>query len=579
MKYDEEKEYTGYPSIDKPWLKYYSKGAIKKQLIPDTIYGHLWENNKEHLDDIACIYFQHKYKYRELFSLIDKCKISLIALGIKKGDIITIQTLAIPQTVVLLYALSRIGAVANLTYVSSTESETNKILKQTNSRAYFVIDSVYEKYHAVLNNTCVENVVLLSVDSEMDFVTKTIYRISNMKWSAENKDKILLWPSFMKLQTSKKIADVKEDNLPAVMVYTGGTTGTSKVVVLTNRSINELVFQYEKSDMGFMRQDVFMDSLPLFIAFGLTVGLHLPLCMGIKTVLIPEPMPQNQGKMFIKYKPNYYVAGPVQVEAIINHARVKKSNLAFLKILATGGDELPAATEERINDFLKEHNCNTSVVQGYGMTELAATVCTGSATIQRFGTVGIPLPNTNIKIIDDSGEEVSYGQQGEICISAPSVMAGYYNNPEETEKILRQHNDGLKWIHTGDIGIIDVDGYLSIVGRIKRMILVKENGDSIGYVKVFPKILEERIETVVGVKSATIVGDGKSADEQKLIAFIVSDDDPKILENKIRMFVSDCFKDYEQPVEYRFISQLPRTKIGKIDYRALECDVNKKNYL
>ena len=568
----QEKTLTGYPSIDKPWLKYYSDEAIKKKLIPNTIFGHLYENNKEHLDDIALIYFGKKITYHVLFNKIERCKNSLLALGIKKNDIVTIQTLAIPQTVVLLYALSRIGAVANLIYASNNEKEVNENLKLTGSKTYFVIDNIYEKFSFVLQDTSVKNVVLFSIDSEMDFLTKTVYRISKKKKQSFNKENVYSWDSFVKLQTSVSTKDVKDDQLPVAMTYTGGTTGTSKAVVLTNRSINELVFQYEKSDMGFIRQDVFMDSLPPFIAFGLTVSLHLPLCMGIRTVLIPDPTPQNQGKMFMKYKPNYYVAGPVQIEAIINYPKAEKTDFSFLKILATGGDALPASIEKHINDFLKAHNCKTSVFQGYGMSELAATVCTGSATIQRFGTVGIPLPNTNVKIIDtDTSKEVSYGQQGEVCIYAPSVMEGYYKNVEETDKILHKHNDGLIWVHTGDIGTIDEDGFLTIVGRIKRMILTLENGV---FHKVFPKVLEEELLKVKGISAVSIVGKKQSEDSivNDLVAFIVLENgtsEENILET-MRRYEMEHLESYERPEKYLFVDQLPRTTLGKIDYRRLE---------
>jgi len=563
-----ETKLTGYPSIDKPWLKYYSEEAIKKQLKPNTIFGHLWENNKEHLEDVALVYFERKITYRKMFDMIEQCKNSLLALGIKRGDIVTIQTLTMPQTVVLIYALSRIGAVANLIYVTNSEEEVNKILKGTNSRAYFVVDSIYEKFSDVLKDTSVKDVVLFSIDTEMDFLTRTLYRLSRKKKQPRDCGKVSTWNTFMQKELHDKKADVTDDSLPVAMVYTGGTTGTSKAVVLTNRSINELVFQYEKSDMGFVRQHIFMDSLPPFIAFGITVSLHLPLCMGVKTVLIPDPSPMNQGDMFVKYKPNYYVTGPIQLEAIMGHPKAEKMEFSFLKILATGGEALPASTEKGINDFLDTHGCSTHVFQGYGMSELAATVCTGSATLQRFGTVGIPLPNTNVKIVEiETEDEVMCGKQGEVCIYAPSVMAGYFNNPDETNAILRQHKDGQLWIHTGDIGVMDEDGFLTIIGRIKRMINILEG---CLYHKVFPKLLEEQLENIPGVQAVSIVGSGGLPDTQKLVAFIVSDADKENLKKEIRKFVSENFKSYEQPAEYRFIDRLPRTTIGKVDYRALE---------
>lgn len=570
----DKKKLTGYPSIDKPWLKYYSEEAIQRKLAPNTIYGHLWDSNKEHLDDIALVYFEKKITYRELFGKIEQCARSLTTLGVKGGDIVTIQTLAIPQTVVLFYALSRIGAVANLIYATNTEVEVNHLLKHTESRLYVVLGGIYEKFPTVLDGTKVERVILLSLDTEMDWLTRFVYRLSSRKKQPQYGENVLSWDAFMELTSDQYVDAPTDDQRPVAMVYTGGTTGTSKAVVLTNRSINELVFQYEKAEMGFKRQAVFMDALPPFIAFGLTVSLHLPLCMGVKTVLIPDPSTENAGKKFLKYKPNYYVAGPAQIEAIFNQPKAQKMDFLFLKLLATGGDALPASKEHGINDFLQAHNCATSVFQGYGMSELAATVCTGKPGVIRFGTVGIPLPDTNAKIIDmETGEELGYGQQGEVCIMAPSVMAGYYKNEAETNAILKKHKDGRWWIHTGDIGIIDSDGFLTIVGRIKRMIYTVEG---LVYHKVFPKLLEEQLEKIPGVQSAIIVGNSTCPEKCKLVAFIVADPNHPVTESEMKAFAMENFESYEQPAEYRFIAELPRTKLSKVDYRELEREAQKE---
>lgn len=570
----EKQNRTGYPSIDKPWLKYYSEEAIRRRLEPNTIYGYLCNSNKEHLDDIALIYLKKRITYRMLFGKIEQCARSLTALGVKAGDIVTIQTLAIPQTVVLLYALSRLGAVANLIYVSNAESEVNHFLKHTGSRLYFVLSGIYEQFSSVLEGTNVEHVILLSFGTEMDVVTRFVYQLTSQQKKPRHSEKVLSWNAFLKL-IPEQYSDVPaDDRRPIAMVYTGGTSGAPKAVVLTNRSINSLVFQYQKAEMGFDRQSVFMDSLPPFIAFGLTVSLHLPLCMGVKTVLIPDPSIGNTAKQFLKYKPNYYVTGPTQIEAIFNQPKAKKMDFSFLKILATGGDALPATRERHINDLLKTHNCTTSVFQGYGMTELAATVCTGKPNVLRFGTVGIPLPNTNVKIIDmKSGRELSYGQQGELCIMAPSVMLGYYKEEAETAKILKKHGDGQYWIHTGDIGMIDSDGFLTIIGRIKRMISIIEGAV---YHKIFPKLLEEQFEKLPGVESVIVVGNSIYPEKCKLVAFVVANPGCIVTETELKTFATGNFASYERPVEYRFISELPRTKLDKVDYRALEREAQKE---
>lgn len=565
---------TGYPSIDKPWLKYYTKEALEQKLAPNTIYGYLWERNKEHLNDIALVYFEKKITYRKLFENIERCAKALAALGVKQGDIITIQTLAIPQTVVLLYAASRVGAVANLIYVTNTESEVNHILKHTDSRLYFVLDGVYGQFSSVLDGTVVERVILLSFDTEMDILTRFVYRFTLHQKKKQYTENVLFWDVFMKLAPERYTDASADDRRPTAMVYTGGTTGSSKAVVLTNRSINAVAFQYGKAGMGFVRQDVFMNTLPPFIAFGLTVSLHLPLSMGVKTVLVCDLAAENTAKKFWKYKPNYYVSGLLQIEAVFKQAKVGKTDFSFLKLLAFGGDTLPASREQHINDFLQAHHCQVSMCQGYGMSELAATVCTGKPGVMRFGTVGIPLPDTNIKIINiESGLEVGYGQQGEVCIMAPSVMAGYYKDEAETNAVLKKHEDGQYWMHTGDIGIIDEDGFLTIVGRIKRIITIFEG---ILFHKIYPRLLEEQLEKLSGIQSAVIVGNSIYAEKCALVAYIVTDPACPVTEEELRTFVASYFESYERPEEYHFVSELPRTKLGKIDYRVLEREAQKE---
>lgn len=565
-----DKELTGYPSIDKPWLKYYSKEALSAELPEGTMYDYLHENNKDHLEDIALRYFGRSISYGDLFEQIRKCCASLTALGVKPGDIITIQALTIPQVVVLVYAISRIGAVANMIYATDTEEVVNDILKSTRSKIYIAIDKIYEKFDKVLDGSEVENVILLSIASEMDVVTRTLYGITEGGGKRKVANSERLWKDFIKLGENRTFQEVHEKELPAVMVYTGGTTGKSKAVILSNKSINALVFQYQCANMGFVRQGVFMDVLPPFIAFGLAVSLHLPLCVGVKTVLCTDPSAQNVGKMFAKYKPNYLVAGTVQMEGVLASEKVQKLDMSFLKILAVGGDALPGTLEQAINDFLVSRNCSIRVFQGYGMSELAATVCTGRPDLCKFGTVGIPLPRTNVQILDvETGDELKVGQQGEVCIQAPSVMDGYFQNEEETKSILIKHEDGLQWIHTGDIGSVDEEGYLTIVGRIKRVI-VKREGEIV--YKVYPKLLEEKLERINGVRAVAVVGRFKTNTEQEAVAYIVPSEECNTdeLKEKLEEYAKKHFKSYEQIDEYHFINELPRTKIGKVDFRALE---------
>lgn len=364
--------------------------------------------------------------------------------------------------------------------------------------------------------------------------------------------------------------ECNDAEIPVAMVYTSGTTGKSKAVVLSNRNLNALYCQYAYANIKHDRGQSFMNSLPPFIAFGLVFAMHMPLCMGFTEVLVLDPTPTNAGKYYAKYKPNYFVNGKAAIENVMSNPKILKMDLNFVEVLAAGGEAMPITFEEKVNSFLREHNSQMNLSIGYGMTEVAATVVTSNPKVNRMGTVGIPLPGTSIKIVEPgTTNEVPYNTEGEICFHAPTMMLGYYRKPEETEQVIKIHDDGLKWVHSGDFGKISEDGFLSVIGRIKRMVLVHENGT---YHKIFTKNIEEEIEKIEGVLSTVIVGRPKEIVENELVAYIVGrkDLEQKTVIEKINRKLSADFEKWERPVEYHFIKELPRTTVGKVDYRKLE---------
>lgn len=358
------------------------------------------------------------------------------------------------------------------------------------------------------------------------------------------------------------------------MVYTGGTTGKSKAVVLSNNNINAGALQYLY--LGFERGKKMLCPLPPFIAFGITVTLHMPLAFGLKTVLCVGSDLSKIGEFVQKYKPNYIICGTVQAEKLLVMFQNQKIDLSFLRCLSLGGDVLPESTEDRLNNFLIAHNAKIRIAQGYAMTETAAAAVASTRTIgttvYKKGTVGIPLVHTNIKVVNpDTGESLKYGQNGEICISGPCTMIGYFQDAGETGHVLKVHDDGVTWVHTGDVGNMDEDGFITIAGRIKRMILTIENGV---FHKVFPKLLEDKFQKCGCIRLISIVGKLKSNDVliYNLIAFVVLEDN--ILEKSalsvLEEYAKEHFEPYERPSKYVFVSDMPRTAIGKIDILALE---------
>lgn len=555
---------TGYPSLDKPWLKYYEK-ALNEDDIPQCSAFHLlYESNKEFLNDTALLFFNREISYGQLINQIKKAAKAFNALGIKKGDIVTLQVLNMPQTITIFYALSYIGAVANIVYVTTSEKELSEILINTDSKMYITIDALWPKMQEGIKNTKVENVLLLKVGEEADVMTRVVLSLKGTKTSKN----VLIWKKFLTLGTAD-VNEINDSSIPVAMVYTSGTTGKSKAVVLTNKSMNALVCQYANAGIGLTRGGKFMNSLPEFIAFGLVFALHVPLCLGLVDIIILDPKPTSVGKYFAKYKPNFYVNGKIGIEAVINNPKVKKMNLDFIKVLAAGGESIPLAFEKTVKEFLRDRGNDNVLSVGYGMTEVAATVVTSTPRVNRPGTVGIPLPGTVIKIVEPgTTKELTYDTDGEICFHTPTMMKGYYKQNIETEKVIKKHEDGLLWVHSGDIGRISEDGFLTIVGRIKRIIAVRENGI---YHKVFPKMIEEILDKYDEVEAVVVVGRPKPIIENELVAFVIQKAGVNNLNiDKLKNYSKEMLESWEIPVEFITIDEIPRSTVGKIDYKSLE---------
>lgn len=569
-----EKKLTGYPSIDKPWLKYYSEEAINAPLPECTIYEYLWENNKNHLDDIALVYFGRKITYKKLFACINQTAAAFSALGVKRGDVITIQSLTVPQVVFAIYALSKIGAVANLIYATANAAAVKESLDEKNSHIFVVMESIFEGIKEGLSDANLEAIIVMRVQDEMDAVTKAVYSVGVKAKKLITKGSILPWREFFVTGKDKEGAVQGRGSDPVIMVHTGGTTGKSKTVVLSNYNVNAAALQYVY--LGFERRRVMLCALPPFIAFGITVVLHTPLAFGLKSVLCIGADLLEIAGFVQKYRPNYIICGPVQAKNMMETLKGRKLDLSFLHCLSVGGDVLPEKLEEELNEFLVFHNAEIRVAQGYAMSETSAAAVASTrtlgVTVYKKGTVGIPLVYTNVKVVDlDTGAALKYGMVGEICLSGPCTMVEYFKNQEETAHILKVHDDGLIWVHTGDIGSVDEDGFITIEGRIKRMILVSEHGI---YHKVFPKVIEDGFMKCGCIKELSVIGKGKKDDSlvNNLIAFVVPEADvPKeYVLARLNEYAAERFETFERPCKYIFIDSLPRTAIGKVNYRALE---------
>ena len=563
---------TIYPSVDKPWLKFYTEENLTAELPKCTMFENVWRNNKNHQKNVALSYFDKEITYKELFRKIGKAASAFTAIGVKEGDIVIMATVTTPETIYAIYALNQLGAIPNMVDPRTSSEGIREYIEEVNARFVLCLDAAYPKIEPAVEGTTVEKVIVTSPSNSLPGIKKTAYKLfkqKRQKYSAQ----CLLWREFMKQGVGVTAEKVPyKENTCCIIVHTGGTTGMPKGVMLTNENMNSSIVQGQNSGFDIQRGHRWLGVMPPFIAYGIGNGMHLPLVIGMKLIIIPAFNPDEYDRLLLKYKPNHIAGVPSHYNSLMKSPLLRKADLSFIISPIVGGDGTQPEFEKQISDFLIAHNCSSTLIKGYGMTEVSAAVCaTARKEFNKIGSVGVPFSHSMISVFDpDTGKELPIGEEGEICIYSPNTMLGYYNNKEATDEILRRHDDGLLWVHSGDLGHMDEDGCVFIEGRIKRMIIRFD-----GF-KVFPTFIENVLMDSPYVKSVCAVGkpDRDHSQGQVPVAFVVLSDGVENEEKKVKRALKKLCKDelpeYAQPVGFNFIPAMPLTSIGKTDYRELE---------
>ena len=452
-------------------------------------------------------------------------------------------------------------------------------IREVDSRVVVVIDAAYEKVSEAIKGTDVKYVIVLSAADSLPFVKKQLYMIAKGIKIKESPT-CLRWNHFIERnQTNIDIEDtVYRENECCVIVHTGGTTGTPKGVMLSNDNLNCSAFQCFNSSLDFQRTHRWANIMPPFIAYGVGNGLHLPLVIGMEVILIPAFDPNKFDELLLNYHPSHMAGVPSHYEKIMNSPKMAKEDISYLISPIVGGDSMRTDLEEKVNGFIQSHHGRNRLIKGYGMTEVSAAVSVCSSNeCNKIGGVGVSFAHTVISIFDtETGEELTYNQKGEVCMTGPNTMLGYFNNEGETNKILKRHSDGMLWVHSGDLGYMDEDGQLFIEGRLKRMI-VRHDG-----FKVYPNIIESVVLRSPHVNTCCVVGsEDREHTQGKLpIVFVVLNDDAidkkKAVRNELKSLCEKELPEYAQPQDIYVVEQLPLTPIGKIDYRSLEQDSSRR---
>lgn len=563
----EEKKLTGYPSIDKPWLKYYKPEDIAAPVPTGSMYDYLYENNNNRPDAKALNFFGRKLTYRQLFAEIDKAAKAFETLGVQPGEVVTLVTLSCVPSVVCLYGLNRIGAVSNYVNVLASEEELTKYIEDGSSRIVVALDLFGAKVLPAAKAAGVEKVIFFSLGDFMPPVTKIGFALKTAKM-----DKSFLkaaismrWKDFIHAGSGTPLTVHPCPEDICFYGHTGGTTGFPKTVLLQNKAFNTVAQNYVQC-FDHETGDPFLSTIIPFVTYGTMINIHMPLCLGLETVLLPK-FDANEWPIYMKkYRIIHICSIPAYVEPIMD--KLAGMDLSGLVTVGMGGEGMNIPLEKKLNEFLRERGSMGDVLKGYGMTEICATATVEFPFANKTGSVGIPLIKNNFMIYDnDAQKELTYNQSGEVCMQCASVMAGYKDNPGETEKLFRTHSDGGRWIHTGDLGHMDEDGFLFIEGRMKRMIITIYDG--VGY-KVFPEQIEAQLSKHPGVTGVCIVGD-TDGNDRVLHAFVIPGKDAAAdLEQSLKDYCTGNMSLYTRPKFYTFVDTFPRTPAGKVDYRALE---------
>lgn len=538
-----------------------------------TMYQMVEQMAVEHPDDPAYEFYNRKYSYRTFVERIRRAARAFTAAGIGKGDTVTICLPNIPQALDCFYALSYIGAIANMVHPLSAQEEITFYLNVTGSKMMLTADLFYEKSEAALSK--VDHPVFLLVARIQDELNPFLWTAYTLKKGKDylrfpNTDHAVLWEKFLKQGDSSPAPTAVrfEKDRTAAILYSGGTSGTPKGICLTDLNFNACALQGVKAiGAVFVPGLTMLSCMPCFHGFGLGINLHAVLIHGACCILMPTFNNNSYADMLIRKKPNFIAGVPTIYEALLHLKQLDGVDLSFLQGMFCGGDSLSVELKRKVDNFLREHGAKIQVQEGYGLTECVTASCLTPHDDYREGSIGLPFPDTCYCIVRPGTEdEVPRGEEGEIILTSPTVMKGYLNNPVETAQTLRRLPDGRVWLFTGDLGRMDDDGFVYFSQRIKRMIITK------GY-NVYPGQLENAIDSCPEVAYSCVIGVPDEYRGQRIKAYVVLRD-RCVGDDSCRGRITEHIKLkvplYALPKEIEFRSELPKTLVGKVAYRLLE---------
>ena len=554
-----------------PWKDYMGDVPMHLEYFDGSMFEAVELIAKKYPSYVAFDFMGKPTTYKELVQQIETCAKALKTIGIRQGDKVTIAMPNCPQAVYLFYAVNLVGGIANMIHPLSAEKEIDFYLNESGSVTAITLDQFYHKFEAVRKNTQVVNIIIASIKDALAQPIKAGYMLT----SGRKVEKIpvdapvIRWNEFLKLSKccfyDYKVKRTGED--PAVILYSGGTTGTTKGIVLTNKNFNALGQQVVAANPMFRPGDKMLAAMPIFHGFGLGVCIHTMLVNGGRCILVPRFTPKSYAKDLVKHRCNFIAGVPTLYEALLRLPDMDGKDLSCLKGVFSGGDSLSVELKKKFDKFLYDHNATIQVREGYGTTETVTACCLTPSHMHKEGSIGLPFPDTYIKIVTPGTDhELSYGQEGEILLAGPTVMKEYMHHPEETAQTLQKHADGLTWVYTGDLGTMDEQGFVYFKGRAKRMIVTS------GY-NVYPAQIENILDAHEYVQMSCVIGVPDSYKMQKVKAFVKLAAGVEATDATKQAILEHCRKHvakYAMPYDIEFKDDMPKTLVGKVAYRVLE---------
>ena len=531
----------------------------------DTMIAKVEDIAKKYPNNIAYEFLGTKCNYKTFIEKVNLVAKSLSALGVKEGEIVCVSMPNTPQAITFIYALNKIGATANMIHPLSSEGEMEGFLNKVEAKVLLMMDQFYPVVRKIRDNTKLKTIIIASIKDALPAIKKLPYALTiGRKIPKISKEEdVLRWNDFLKMGEGIELPQIEEGiERTALILHSGGTTGKIKGVMLSNKAVNASAMQMKKAHPTICETDRMLTVMPIFHGNGLVIGVHTMLITGARCILIPRFTPESYAKDLLKYKCNYMSGVPALFERLMDQECMKNADLSFLKGVFSGADSLSVEVEKKINAFLMEHNAKVLVRQGYGMTEGVVASSLTPIDGGKLGSIGVALPDVEMKIVEPgTTKALNPGEIGEIVFTSVTNMQGYYNDKEETDITLKLHEDGKLWVHSGDLGTVDEDGFFFFKGRIKRMIITN------GY-NVFPMELENALEGNTLIDRACVVGIPDEVRGEKVKAFLVlkekSNNEEETI-TQIKEYLKTKIAKYALPREYEIIQELPKTKIGKVD--------------